>query len=144
MTDTEVIVFPDAVQTCRAYLEAALAEAGDTDTEIADRIGRAIRQATLRLVNTEAVNLVVQRSTIEVAIRTGDDPTAKEEAHDLGQLLHALLFAMNGTTQPSGRVYNVADADLSGIAGLSDEPDPVTGKPRYTFGIAVSMRGTAL
>lgn len=136
----ETIIFPDCVAVCRAYLTAALAEAGDTETHVGARVNRAARQATLRLVDAEVRNMVIQRSTIVIEIRTGDQPTAQEEAQDLGQLLHGLLFAMKGTTQAGARIYTVEDTS---VQGLTDDPDPLTGRPRYTFAVVIAMRGGA-
>lgn len=136
----ETIVFPDAVAVCCTYLTAALATAGDTDSRVGSRVGISPRQATLRLADAHVRNLVIQRSTIVIEIRTADGPRAQEEAQDLGQLLHGLLFAMKGTVQAGARIYTVEDTS---VQGLADDPDPLTGRPRYTFAVVIAMRGGA-
>lgn len=138
MTATETLIYPDAVAVCCLYGQAALIAGGDTDTVVNSRPSNDTRQVTLELVDSQIENIVVQRSTIKVEIRTGDGPLAQQQAHDLGQLFRGLLGAMAGTVQAGANIYKVAD-----VQGLTSTPDTTTGNPGYTFHIDVWMRGGA-
>lgn len=136
---TETIVFPDAVSVCVEYGQAALIATGDTDTIVNARVTNDERQVTLSLTDSEVHSIVVQRSTIQCEIRTGDGPLAQEEAQDLGQLMRGAFGAMAGTVQSGETIYKVVDAQ-----GLADSPDEKNGNSRYVFFFTISMRGAAL
>lgn len=135
----ETIVFPDAVATCRTVLAAQFVAAGDTDTHVGHQLGDGARQVVLTLLDASITNLVIQTSVVRVDC-WADETLGPEAAHDIGQLARAFLGAMKGTRQGDVSVYQVTDAQ----PGLNDDPDPISGKARYSFHVAVSLRGTAL
>lgn len=141
MTSTETIVFPDAVAVAIRYLSAALVAGGDSETHVGAHAADTDRFIIVSLAGTEKVNLVMQRSIVRFECWAGDGPFAQENSQDLGQLARALLVAMGGTVQAGATIYRVTDPAL--LSGLENSPDPISGKDRYTFHLAISMRGGA-
>lgn len=135
---TEVLVGPDAVATAIDFLAAAFAAAGDTDIEFGARIVDAPRFLKVTLVDSQIRDLVIQRSVVKVEAWVDEGSTSQESAQDLGQLARGYLGAMAGTQQARGTVYRIADETAP--QGLNDDPDPESGKQRYTFHVSISMR----
>lgn len=136
----EVIVGSDAVATAIEFLHAefttrALNVALGTSRQDKPRF------IVVQLVDTERYSVVFQRSIVRFEVYVDEGPQSHEDAQDLAQLVRGLLGAMQGTTQTRGTVYKVED---EGAQGLSDDPDPLTGKFRYPFHVAITMRGVAV
>lgn len=137
----EVIVFPDAVATALDYLHAQF-----TTRTMNVQLGTAIqpeeeRFVVAQLVDSEIYDIAFQRSIVRFEIWVDEGPQSHENAQDLAQLIRGLLGAMQGTQQTRGTVYRVVD---EGAQGIADQPDPDTGKFRYVFHIAMTMRGVAI
>lgn len=134
----ETIVFPDAVTVCVTHLADALNDLGE-DAHVGSRRSGASREVVLTLVDAEVKQIVRQISTLRIDVWV-DETFGQTEAQDLGQLCRGILGAMAGTVQMGSTVYQVLD----GAAGLSDDPDPISGTARYSFHLIVVLRGSAL
>lgn len=73
--------------------------------------------------------IVVDHPRVDVQVWHSDDANA----HDLAQLLRALLLAMTG----SGGVIRARD-----FLGPTPIPDSETSSPRYLFTVELAMRGS--
>ena len=131
----EVILFPDAALTVVTYLAAELADRSDTAvvrTRVPDvRPDRFVRVERLGGVRT---NLVTDSAVVTVECWAATEADAAE----LAQLVRALIFASEGTTQGGAAVYNVTE-----VGGLAHLPDPDTEHQRYVFTAQIGLRGTA-
>ena len=131
----EVIVFPDAALTITTYLRAELAARSDTatvGTRVPDiRPDRFIRIERLGGVRT---NLVTDSALITAECWAASESAAAE----LGQLVRALIFAAEGTTQTGVTIYKVTE-----VGGLAHFPDVDTEHERYVFTAQIGLRGTA-
>lgn len=136
----ETLIAPDCVAVCIIYLQSALAVGGDSVTHVGSRLSTDNREVVVTLVDSFIRDLVIQTSTVRVDCWV-DETLGQENAQDLGQLTRGLLGAMQGTVQAGATVYKVADSQ--GIVGLADVPDPISGKARYSFHVAISMRRVA-
>ena len=65
--------------------------------------------------------------------------TSDVEAHNLAQIVRARIHAMRGTVVDGQAVGRVDDT-----GGLRRNPDPDTGHDRYSFQVAVAVRGSTL
>lgn len=132
----ETIVFPDVEAMLVAHLGTELSARGDTATVHTavpkDRPGRFV---IVPRVGGVARNIVIDEATIAT------ESFAKTEgrAHDLCQLVRALMRAMAG--QVIGGVTVGAVNDVGGPAKL---PDPVSQQPRYIYTASVQTRGTSI
>lgn len=140
----EVVVFPDVVATSLDYLSAAFIARGDSDVDVGGRIptGTPERFVVMSLADAQRYDVSFQRSICRVECWTDSQSvTSQEDAQHLAQLTLGLLTAMAGTQQTRGTVYRVVDE--GGPQGISDQPDSESGKDRYVFYVAISMRGYA-
>lgn len=137
----EVIVFPDAVATALDYLFDAFIARSTHDVRLGSRIENdESRFLVATLFDSEIYDVAFQRSILRFEVWVDDGPRSHENCQDLAQLVRGLLGAMQGTQQTRGTVYRVSD---EGAQGTADQPDPDTGKFRYVFHIAMTMRGVA-
>lgn len=134
----ETIVFGDITAISVDYLAAGLIAHGDSLTHVGSRTD-GTRWITIRLIDSERSNIVVQTSTLEVECAVGDSPLAEDETHDLAQLARGILGSIEGTVQSGVTIYHVRD-----IHGLADNPDRLSGDERHLFHIAISHRGHAI
>lgn len=136
---SELIICTDVVELALDYLSSARIAAGDSETRFGGRLANGYeRQVIGTLVDSERPSLVVFRSTLRFDCYS-DETLGRTEAHDLGQWCRAALFALAGTVQAGTTIYRVLDGP-----GLSDNPDELTGKARYSFVVVLSTRGTAI
>lgn len=130
---TEVIVFADTEALVIAGLGAAFT-ARSLTVHVADRVpDDTQRYITVRLIDSERVDLVVDRSTVRISAHD----TTKEAATDLGQLTRGILGSWQGTVVNGTTVYRVTDAQVA------DAPDEFTNLPGFTFHASISTRGAA-
>lgn len=137
---TETIVFADIVAVVLDYLRAGFVALGDSETVLGSRVPTAGRSLTVRLVDSEIRSLVIQKSTLRVECRD-NDPLGQQRTHDMAQRARALLGALRGNVQAGVTIYQVTDL---GVPGLDDDPDALSGVPRFVFDVSVSHRGTAV
>jgi hypothetical protein len=137
MRSPEVIVFPDAEALLIAYLTAALAAHDWADVVVAVTMPnpRPVRCVLVPRVGGARRSLVVDAATIGAEAWAATET----EAHDLAQLVRGLLAALPGRILDGTVVSRIEE--LGGPANL---PDPVSGHARYTFTVAVHVRGRAL
>lgn len=131
----QVIVFPDARTIAINYVRAALVARGETTVKVQSRIPTPNDRDLVRIFRTGGVSTLVTddaQLTIEVYALTD------VRAHDLAQLVRALLKAARGTVQGGVTVYGVNE-----FTGPNEFPDPITEKPRYSWSIHFSVRGAA-
>ena len=130
----EVILFPDAALVLTSYLSAELTDRSDTAvvrTRVPD-----VRPD--RLVRVERTGGIRTNLVTDSAIVTFECWAASEaDAAELGQLVRALIFAVEGTTQTGAAIYNVTE-----VGGLAHLPDPTTEHQRYIFTAQIGLRGT--
>lgn len=140
----EAVVFPDVVATTIDFLAAEFTALGDTDIEFGARIPvpQPDQFLVVTLIDSQIREVAFQRSVVRVEAWVDEGSTSQESAHDLGQLARGLLGLMAGTSQARGTVYRISDETAP--QGLNDDPDPESGRNRYTFHVAITMRGVAL
>lgn len=125
---------PDGVAVVRAYLAEALAARGES-ARVVTRVPspRPTRFVRLERVGGTRADRITDRPRIDVQCWGASD----EDAHDLQQLVRALLFAMPGWR--GAVAYDVVE-----VGGPNTLPDPASGQPREVFAVEVSLRGRAL
>ena len=131
----EVILFPDAALTVVTYLAAELTARSDTAvvrTRVPDI--RPTRLVRVERVGGVRTNLVTDSAIIAVECWAASESAAAE----LGQLVRALIFAAEGTTQSGAVIYKVTE-----VGGLAHLPDVDTEHERYVFTAQIGLRGTA-
>lgn len=130
------VLFPDAVELTIGYLRDAL-DARDDDTPATKDVPdpRPSLFLTVQRLGGPRIDVVTDGPQLSFEA-WGDDNAA---AHDLAQLARALVLGMAGRTVNGTPVYRVDE-----LAGVNELPDPVSHQPRYTFGVIVHVRGTAL
>jgi len=133
----EAIAFPDVEDALQQYLTTELAARGDTATaHVRVPHPRPARFATVARVGGPRRSLIVDDATVAVECWA----TTPGQAHDLIQLVRALIHAAQATTLDSGvQVYRVQE-----FAGPAHLPDPVSDQARYTMTFSVQTRGTAI
>lgn len=130
-----VVVFPDATAVTVGYLNGRLAARGVNDVPVRSKIPnpRPSPFVMIHRVGGPRRDIVTDNARLDVEC-WGDTAHA---AHDLAQLIRALIFDMVGTV--SGvPVYKVNE-----VGGVANLPDPLSDHPRYVFSVEVAMRGTA-
>lgn len=130
------VLFPPADTVVIAALHLALTARADTATVVSfvpDQ--RPDRFVVIRRTGGPRRDPIVDNAQITIDCWDATDV----DAHDLAQLVRALIGAMPGHTYNGVAVYRVTEA--SGPALL---PEPNTALPRYTFTVQIAMRGTAV
>jgi hypothetical protein len=123
-----VVVFPDAAAVVTTYLTDALTV----------HVGTLIPKPRptsfvyVRRVGGTARDVVIDDATLAVECWAA----TQAAAHDLAQTARAELHALAGDVVDGVTVFRVID-----IAGPADLPDPVSDQARYTFTVAVAVRG---
>lgn len=136
----EVIVFADATEILIGYLNAAIAE---LDADVLDGVtvtekvpkDRPLKFVTLRRGGGVRTSIVTDNPTLLVEAWA----QSSAEAHDIAQIVRALLHAVAGTVQGGVAIYKVDE-----FAGPAELPDPISEQPRYVFTVSASFRGSAL
>lgn len=129
----EVIVFADIEALVISALRTAFT-ARSLTVHVADRVpDDTSRYITVALVDSERIDLVIDRSTVRVSAYD----TTKEAATDLGQLARGILGSLQGAVVGTTTVYRVTDAQVQ------DAPDELTNLPGFTFHTSLSTRGVA-
>lgn len=128
----EPILFPDAVQVVKAWL--------DTKSLGADVVGvipnpRPNKLVHVRRIGGQRRGLVIDMATVAI------DSWAKTEieAHSLALLVRAHVGAMGGQSVEDSVVYRVIE-----FAGPADIPDPDSDSPRTRQTFQVGLRGNAI
>jgi hypothetical protein len=131
----EVILYPDAALTIIGYLRSELAARADTAT-VGTRVPdiRPDRFVRVERVGGVRTNLVTDSALVTVECWAATEAAAVQ----LGQLVRALIFAAEGTTQTGVVIYQVTE-----VGGLAHLPDPDTEHERYVFTTQIGLRGTA-
>lgn len=133
----ELIVFPDAVAVIRSGLLARLPELGYPSTRVVEIVPTPRpSDPFVRLMRTggPGASLVIDRAMVTVET-WAENPT---DAADLAQAVRAVINAMPGTTIAGVPVYRVVE-----FSGPATTPDPISGTPRMSWTVEVSMRGNA-
>lgn len=132
----QVVVFPDAVDVVRTYIEACLV-AREHEATAHNKVPdpRPEYFVTISRGGGVATSIVTDAPTLLFECWA---PTP-EEAHDLAQLCRGLSFAMRGTSPSGVPVYRIEE-----LAGPAELPDDISNQSRYVFTHSVGMRGTAL
>lgn len=132
----EVIVFPDVEQLVVDYLTPELPAHG-FDVPVSTEIPATRPEAfvTVPRVGGARRNLVVDSATISC------DSWAERPklAHDLAQMVRALINALPGKTLDQWPVYRVTE-----FTGPGNLPDPRSHQARYTQAFSILIRGYAL
>jgi hypothetical protein len=131
----EVIVFPDTEDLLVTFLAARLRARG-YDIPVTDAVPDQRPEAFVVVTRHGGTrrNIVVDQPTIGVECwHTADKP-----AHDLAQLVRALIHSLRGSGELGVAVYRVQE-----FAGPANLPDPVSAQPRYTFTVSIDVRGRA-
>lgn len=124
----DLVVFPDAAALVAGHLATSLgvSTAGKVPNPRPEEF------IVVRRVGGPRRNVVTDEATLTVECWSDSD----EAAHDLAQLARATIHQMVGEMFDDTPVYRVTE--FSGPVHL---PDPTSTQPRYTFTVAVAMRG---
>lgn len=127
----EPILFPDAAAIVATHLNAELTE------PVGDRVPNPRPNAFVIVYRTGGArrSTVVDAATIVVEAFGATEAAA----HDLSQLARAHVLSMPGLTVSGVPVYDVDE-----FGAPSNQPDPVSGQPRYVFTVSVAVRGEAI
>lgn len=134
------VLFPNAADAVATYLTGALdqyRDLGYVDGVVVDTIDQKPRpQVFVHLERVGGVRTLpsVDQPRIEVQVWHQTDA----EAHDLGQLVRALVHQMQGT------VGDVVVTRVIDVAGLFRSPDPQNNRPRYRFAVEIGMHNIEL
>lgn len=132
----EVIAFPDVEGLFQSYLTTELGARGDSaSVHTAIPNPRPDRFVIVPRLGGQRRNVVVDDATIGVECWAATNG----QAHDLAQLVRALIHAAQGTTVGGVQVYRVQE-----FAGPARLPDPESHQARYVLTVSVSVRGTAI
>lgn len=128
----EPIVFPNAEGKLAVYLRDVLGE----QVENTVPNPRPDRFIVVRRVGGPRETMVSDAASVAVE---GWDKDGNAEAHDLAALARAWILALPGEVIDGTPVYKVEE-----IAGPANLPDPLSDHHRWTFTVAVHLRGTAV
>lgn len=134
---TEPILFPDAEGLTADELRLAL------DDHFADEVvvgtvvpnPRPERLVVVQRTGGPRRNLVTDAPTLVIEAWA---PT-EAEAHDISQIARALVVALAGAVIAGIAIYRVDE-----LSGPQNLPDPLSATPRYSFTVALALRGAAL
>lgn len=131
-----VALFPDATATAISWLRERNPSLTISTNYIADPTQPVV---VVRRTGGQQSTLVTDQAFLSVDVWADDAPDNEAAAHDLAQQLRAQL--KNMAAHIIGGVAVCRVADLGGLARL---PDPATDRERWTFTLAVTVRGRAL
>lgn len=130
------VLFPDTVTLSVDYLAEQLVDAG-YDTPVVSAVPNPRPAEFVHLYRLGGPRNTPVSDRAQIAVDTwGDDDIA---AHDLAQIARAHIVAMYGQVVAGVQVYRVDE-----LSGPSSLPDPESGQARYSFQVAVMVRGTPL
>jgi metal-dependent amidase/aminoacylase/carboxypeptidase family protein len=126
------VTFPDAAAAVIAYFNTVASLAGVPIHQVEPNPLPATFVLVKR-IGGHARNLVIDDAYLTIEAWA---PT-EAEAHDVAQHTRAEIHAAVGHYLGTQFCYRVDE-----IGGLAMSPDPDTAKPRYTWTVSVSLRGT--
>ncbi|NGO68231.1 hypothetical protein [Streptomyces boncukensis] len=128
------VVFPDAAVLVGSYLRSGLADIGQP-VHVGTRVPNPRPPQFVRIERIGGMqrDLVTDRPRLDVHCWGASE----EDAHDLMQLVRALLADIRGWR--GATAYDVAEA-----GGPNLLPDKETSSPRYALAVEISLRGRAL
>lgn len=133
----DLIVFPDVEALLATWLRARLAERG-RPVPVGNKVPnpRPKSFVTVRRHGGARSSIVTDVPQVGVECWAESDG----DAHDLAQLVRALLHSLPGQTLDGYTVYRLP-ADQDEFAGPANLPDPVSEQPRYVFDMPIPIRG---
>lgn len=132
----EVITFPDATLAVVNFLNGSFVDRGETavvGTLIPNPLPE--RLVVVRRIAGVRQGLVVDLPQLSVEVWAPDE----SDAHDLAQLVRALIYSMTGITFEGVVVYRVTE-----VAGPALFRDGETDRPRFVASYQVGVRGRAV
>ncbi|AKY02181.1 tail terminator [Streptomyces phage SF1] len=128
------IVFPDAAALVCTYLREQL-----VDREVRVPVGtRVPSPRPARFVRIERIGgLRLDRVTDRPRLDVHCWGASEEDAHDLAQLVRALLLAIPGWR--GAAAYDVAE-----VGGPNTLPDATSGQDRVALAVEIALRGKSL
>lgn len=129
------VSFPDAAALVLDELRAALPAIVGRPVPVGNRVPspRPERFVVARRMGGTRETLITEVAHLAVECWA----TSAQDADDLAQAARTVIFAMAHRVIAGVRVYRVED-----IGGPADVPDPLSDQPRYSFAVAVTVRGT--
>jgi hypothetical protein len=127
----EPIVFPNAEGKVAGYLRTVLGE------QVENRVPNPRVGTFLVVRRVGGVTETIVSDAASLAVEAWDETDAA--AHDLCALARAWILALPGEVLAGTPVYRVDE-----IAGPANLPDPLSDHHRWTFTVAVHLRGTAV
>lgn len=127
------ILFGDITATTISYLNDRLPTHGET-VAVRNRVpsSRPTRFVTVQRTGGPAVSPVSENAQVTVDAWG----VSAEDAHDLAQLVRALILAMPDSPDLDAPVYRASE--FGGPAWL---PDPDSTQPRYRWSVQLHVRG---
>lgn len=130
------ILFPDVEAVLVSYLSSELTARGDTaSAHVNIPNPRPERFVVVPRIGGTRASHFVDQATIAVEC-WADRPAL---AHDLAQLVRALIHALPGKTVSGVTFYRTDE-----FAAPANLPDPESNQARYVLTVSVSTRGTAI
>ncbi len=130
----ERILFPDAAAAAIGALNAQLGALGFTGVPVRSRVPNPRPTRFVLVFRTGGVGVNIVTDAAQLTIEAW--ATSDVEAHDLAQVARAILTGIEGTVTDGVTVYGVDE-----FGGPGYLPDPVSAQSRYTFTVAVAVRG---
>lgn len=133
----EIITFPDTVHALCGFVRTKLDEYGPAvPVGVLVPNPRPSTFVTLQRVGGIRRNLVVDEPSIAVEAWAASEAAA----YDLAALVRGIVYSAAG--QPVGDVGTIYS--VNEVGGLTSLPDPTSAQHRYTFTVAVAVRGAAI
>lgn len=128
------IVFPDAAALVCTYLREQLV-ARKVQVPVGTRVPspRPARFVRVERIGGPRLDLVTDRPRLDVHCWGASE----EDAHDLAQLVRALLLAIPGWR--GAAAYDVAE-----VGGPNTMPDATSGQDRVALAVEIALRGKRL
>lgn len=131
----EVILFPNAEALLIAALQPKFTEQVRTTVPKGYQPGRSPAFIKLSRVGGPRRDIVTDRPMVVFQAWAGTE----YEAGELGRLLSAHVYALEGTAHPLGWIGGISE-----VGGLQSYPDQVSGSPCYQFTTQLNLRGVAI
>lgn len=134
-----IVIFPDIVALSINYLKAQFA-LRSIDASVLSEVPNPIHDSMVIVSRTggQRLNLITDNPLITFeSWDNSQDGTSKEKAHDLAQLVRAIMFTATATSLNGNAIYRIED-----FTGPQWNPDPDNlSTARYVATMSVAVRG---
>ncbi len=133
---TDPVFFADVVSALRSALLDDLPDNGYSSVPVVSRVPATRPTTFVRLFRTGGPRMNLVADDAQVTVECWSDTDT--DAHDLAQVVRALIYSYRGSIIGGVTVYRVRE-----LAGPGWLPDPLSDQPRWTQTFTVATRGVA-